>query len=357
MSQNKLTIRDFPLSLWLAGIALLGLTAFFITKSALPMAGITGVLGLLALLFPPTLTIYADRSTRILALRYGLVIPRSLKQIPFGEIDTIRVDSSTTKNHGHPTQRNISYRLEVVKKDGTNLPFRSYYSSDFFRKQRRAEKLRTFIGLGKTANETPNGILHSVPIIAQPVFEKQQKALTNDNKQIRETNGVHWQLQFAVMGNTPVTRWFSPDFKMEDGFLYLAQKMAGQQSGGGFLASIGKTLFRTSLSLYGFKPDDTPGMDYTHTISLLDASLEPHFTAFTSRPAAARQILNPRAAVPLRSWAECYPIQQLHQGRFRQLIILYSPNGVYLATLNVLQPDQVDELAALGVELVKATNS
>ncbi len=355
MTQDKLTIRDIPLSLWIIGLALLGATAFLLTKSAYVTAGITGVLGLLALFLPSTLIISADRATRTLTLRYGLIIPRSVKTIPFDEINTIWVNSSTTRDHDSPTRRKTSYRLELVKKDGTNLPFRAYYSSDFFLKQRRAEKLRAFIGLGETIDETPIGLLRAAPKIVQPMIEKQQEALTGDNQQIRETNGVHWELQSVAAGAAPVTRWFSPDFKTDGDFLYLAQKISGQQSvGGGFLASIGKTLFRTSMSLYGFTPDETPGLDNADTLAPLEANLEPHFTAFTSNPAAARQILNPWVAMPLRNWAERYPMRQLQQGRFGQLAILFSPNGVYLATLNLLQPDQVEELTALGVELVRA---
>jgi hypothetical protein len=354
MEQDKLTIRDFPLGLWFTGVVLLGFTAYLVTKSSLPTAGITGFLGLLALLLPAALTISADRSTRTLTLHYGLVIPRSVKKIPFDEIDTIWVNSNSTHDPDHPSQRNTSYRLELVKKDGTNIPFRSYFSGDFLLKQHRAEKLRAFIGLAESIDKTPVGILRAAPKIAQAVFESQQEALTGVNKQIRETDGVHWELQSVAAGAAPVTRWFSPDFKMAGGFLYLAQKIVGQQSDGGFLASIGKTLFRTSMSLYGFKPDDTPNLDYADALSPPDAALEPHFTAFTSDAAAARQILNPWTVMPLRTWAECNPMRQLQRGRFGQLIILYCPNGIYLATLNVLQPDQVDELAALGVELVKA---
>ena len=97
MNQDKLTIRDFPFSLWLMGIVLLGMTAFLLTKSALPTAGITGFLGLLALLLPTALTVSADKSARILTQRYGLIIPRSVKHFPFDEINTILVDSSTTR--------------------------------------------------------------------------------------------------------------------------------------------------------------------------------------------------------------------------------------------------------------------
>lgn len=354
MREDKLIIRDIPWGLWLTGIALIGVTVYLVNGSAHSIAAITGILGLLALLLPAALTISADQATRSLTLRYGLLIPRSVKHIPFDEIDTIWVAGSATSSHNHPSHRNTSYRLELVKKDGTTLPFRAYYSDDLLLKQRRAEKLRAFVGLGKTGAETSVGILRATPKMAQVVLERHQEALTVENQQICETNGVRWQLQTANMGASPVTRWFSEDFKMQTGFFYLAQKMAGQPSSGGFLASIGKTLFRTSISLYGFKTDDTPGLDSAEALSLLEASLEPHFTAYTSDPAAARQILNPWATTPLRNWAEHYPRQQLQQGCFGQLVILFSPNGVYLATLNLLQPDQADELAALGAELVKA---
>jgi hypothetical protein len=241
-----------------------------------------------------------------------------------------------------------------VKIDGTILPFRAFYSSDFFLKQRRAEKLRAFIGLAETVDETPIGILRALPQIIQPTLEKQQEALTGDNQKIRETNGVKWQLQTVSMGASPVTRWFSADFKMPNDFIFLAQKIAGQQSSGaGLLASIAKTLFRTSISLYGFKADDTPGLDIAAPLSPLDANLEPHFSAFTTNPAAAQQLLNPWVSMALRSWAERYPLRQLQKGRFGQLVVLVNPNGIYLATLNILLPDQVEEIATLGAELVK----
>lgn len=214
--------------------------------------------------------------------------------------------------------------------------------------------MQTFIGLKETIEETSMGILHAAPNIVQRGIEKQQETLIVDRQQTRETNGVRWELQSVIARNVPVTRWFSPDFKTESGFLFLSQRILGQQPGWGLLASIGKTLFRASISLYGFKPDITPDLSCIDTLSPLEFSLEPHFTAFTCDSDVARKILNPRVIMPLRNWAERYPMRQLQQGRFGQLIILFCHNGVYLATLNVLQPDQVDELTVLGVELVKA---
>jgi hypothetical protein len=355
MREDKLIIRDIPAGLWVTGIVFLGITLFLITKSAFPTAAITGVVSLLALFLPAALTITADQTNRTLTLRYGLVIPRSTQEIPFHEINTIRVASYLSHNHKSSKRHQTTYRLELVKTDGTVIPFRSMYSSDFFLKQRRAEKLRTFIGLAAAIDETPIGILRAMPQLIQPVLQKQQEALTGDNQKIRETNSVKWQVQTISMGAAPVTRWLSADFKMPNGFLYLAQKMAGQQaSGAGFLGPFGKTLFQTSISLYGFGALDTPNLERAGPLSPLDASLEPVFTAFTSDPASAWKILNPRLGLILRAWTDRYPLRQLQYGKFGQLVVLFSPNGVFLATLNTLQPDHLEELAALGVELVKA---
>ena len=79
-----------------------------------------------------------------------------------------------------------------------------------------------------------------------------------------------------------------------------------------------------------------------------------HFAAFTNLPADARQILNPWLQRPLADWGECHPMKQFQsQGDMSQLVILFSPNGVYLSVLGILRPEQVEELAALGVEMVK----
>jgi hypothetical protein len=35
-------------------------------------------------------------------------------------------------------------------------------------------------------------------------------------------------------------------------------------------------------------------------------------------------------------------------------MVLFSPNGVYLVTMNPIQPEQVNELTTLGTELIKS---
>jgi hypothetical protein len=121
------------------------------------------------------------------------------------------------------------------------------------------------------------------------------------------------------------------------------------------LASITEMLFKQSIALYGFRADDTPGLEQAKAFAPLDASLEPHFMAYTNDPTAARQTLNPWAVMPLADWARRHPLKQFQAvAGFSQLVLLAGPNGVYLATLGLPQPAQLDELSALGVEFVKS---
>jgi hypothetical protein len=106
--------------------------------------------------------------------------------------------------------------------------------------------------------------------------------------------------------------------------------------------------------LYGFKGDDVPNISQAEMLASVSPQLDNHFTAFTNLQAEVRQILNPWMLRPLEDWGERYPLKQFQtKGGVAQLVVLFSPNGVYLARMGVLQPEQVEELAALGVEMVK----
>jgi hypothetical protein len=363
MESERLTFRDFPFGQWTTGLGTIAAAVFFFTRgvgSANYMALLLAIVGLLLLFLPTALTITADKSTGTFTLRYGLFIPRSVKVIPFTEIKTIHVDAQTSRRHtkqGGNSRRVTSYCLQVVKKDGTTVPFRGYYSDEFVLKDLRAKKLRAFIGLEEAFDETPMGILSGGPKIAQPILAQQQAALTGDNAQIRETSGVKWQLQTLALGATPLTRWFSEDFKIPGTFLFVTQKVQGQKTlyGDGFMASLGKTLFKQVFSMFGFSGNDIPDVELANVFGPLDPSLESNFSAFTDEPNSAKQLLNPWVQIPLTQWAQKYPLKQAQsKARFGQISIMYCPTGTYIATLGALSPDQVDELAALGAELVKA---
>jgi hypothetical protein len=355
-NQSRIKFRDIPFVLWLVGVALLGAGIYVFNLQGFTFNTILlGIIGLVILLLTRGLTITADRNTRILQLHYwSLYFLGATREIPFDEIATIRVDSSQSlERSGHQTR---SYRIEVVRRDNSIVPFRKYYSGGFFssmRKQKIVDQLRAFIGLGEAFDESPAGFMRAINQAATLEAARQQEALTGPNEQEQVTNGVHWQIQSTVLGTSPVTRWYSPDFRTTGGFLFLAQKLPGQSTGG-FMAALAKTLFQQSISLYGFKAEDVPNISQAEMLASVSPQLDTHFTAFTNIQAESRQILNPWMQHPLEEWGQRYPLKQFQtKGGVSQLVVLFSPNGVYLAKMGILQPEQVEELAALGVEMVK----
>lgn len=353
---SQLVIRDTPLGLWFFGALFAGIGAFIFVGSGGKELFLLlfVVVGLAVLVLSSTLTITADRLARTLRLEYRSLLGRNLKEISFDEIGSIHIQRSVSHRRGRTSS---TYRVAATLKSGEVVPFRSYYSSGAGSKEQQAEQLRAFIGIGGL-DSTPGGLIQAVPQMVQAALQSQQQAVSGVGpNEMRETNGVHWQVQVIGMGASPLTRWHSPDFVTPGSFLYIAQKAEGQASGG-FLASLGATLFRQSISMYGFRPDDTPGIDRAGPLSPLDPGLEPYFMAFSNDPTSARQTLNPWAVMPLADWARRHPLKQFQSGSgMGQLVVLVGPNGVYLVSLGMLQPDALDELTALGVELVRSQGS
>jgi hypothetical protein len=339
MQQNgsHLVIRDVPILQWILGILFAGVGTLVINEGGPQVfGGIFAAIGAGFLISNSVLTITADRMTRTLKLDYRSALRRTLKQVSFDEIAGINVERSVSGG-----KAGFAYRLTLLRKDGQVIPFRSSTSSGWKRKERRAVQLREFLGI-QDSNRIPAGILPE---------ELSRSA------EIHETNGVHWRIQpMATASSSAPTgaSWHSPDFKTPGVFLFVAQKTEGQPSQG-FLASLGSMFIRQALSLHGFSPEDTPGLKQAVILAPLEPALERHFMAYTGSPASAHQLLNSRVAAQLAGWAARYPLKQPQRGSGSgQLMTLFGPNGVYLTTLNLLQPNQAYELASLGVELVKS---
>ena len=355
--ENEIKFRDYPILGWLFGLSAAGYSVYYLIfnfASPFKINAIVGLaVGLLLLIFGYGLTITADRQTRTLTLDYRSLLLHSVKEIRFDDIATIRIDSRISHN-SRRGNRTTTYCIRAELKNGEVVPFRSYYSGGFFGKQKTVDGLRKFMGLPETLDASPAGLLRAAPQIGAAIAKAQQQALTGANAEMRATNGVNWQLQPIGIGATPATRWYSPDFKTRGGFLFLAQKVAGQSSGG-FMASLGNALFKQTIGLYGFTGPEMPNFAQASALSSPPPLIDAHFATFTSDQTEARQILTPWVQNPLAEWGQRYPLKQLQMGaRFSQLVVMFCPGGVYLATLGVLKPDQVEELANLGVELVKA---
>lgn len=322
---TRLILRDVPVFLWIFGLIFAGIGVLMLVESRREpaMALALVALGLGFLLFTSLLTITADRTTRTLTLDYRSILRHVVKQLSFDEIAAFNVERSSGS-------KGSTFRVSVVRKDGKVIPFHSYSSTGSGRKERQAGMLRDFIG------------------VAQPQPQVDE---------IHETEGVRWQVRPIGTSGPTGARWHSADFTTPGVFLFIAQKAQGQASGG-FLASLGSMFFKQAISMYGFQAHDTPGIDKAGGLAPLDPALEQHFMAFTNDPASARQLLNPNVTAPLAEWAGRYPLKQFQMGSGAgQLVAMFSPTGVYLANLNLSQPGQKDELAALGTKLVKSQGS
>jgi hypothetical protein len=338
MQQNdfQLVIRDVPIFQWVLGIIFAGVGTLVLSQGGPPVFGaIFAAIGVGFLLSSSVLTVTADRMTRRLKFDYRSALRHEVNQVDFDEIAGINVERRAGPKRG------FTYRLTLLRKDGQRIPFRSSSSSGWKKKEQLAGRLREFLGI-QDSNRVPAGILPAE--LSRPA-------------EIHETNGIHWQIQpmYTTASSTPTgMRWHSPASKTPGMFLFVAQKAEGQPSGG-FLASLGSMFIRQALSFHGFSPEDTPGLSQAVLLAPLAPALDRHFIAYTNSPSSAQQLLNPRVTSQLADWAARYPLKQLQRGPgHEQLMTLFGPNGVYLATLNLLQPDQAHELVSLGVELVKS---
>ena len=150
--KHQLVIRDSAAFVQIAGLILAiwgGVSPIFFPSRTLiffqndiPIFKIADpivlVSGLVMLFFYANLTIIADRSTRTLRLEYRYLLFHTAREIPFDDIDAIRVESSSS-SHSSTT-----YRIVARLKNGKTVPFR-LSSSSGSDKTRDAARLQSFI--------------------------------------------------------------------------------------------------------------------------------------------------------------------------------------------------------------------
>ena len=120
------------------------------------------------------------------------------------------------------------------------------------------------------------------------------------------------------------------------------------------LAGVSKLLYEQSIRMYGFTPTDTPGLETAVFLQQMDSRLKEDFTGLASSERLADQALDPWAAGVLTEWARRYPASQLQNGnQLAQLVVLFSPNGLYLAGMGLAPAGQLEEFIQMGVDLAK----
>jgi hypothetical protein len=356
---NTLTIREYPLALWIFGLVLLAVAGYTAPgiRSSWAITLITGVAGLLFFLFAAVLVVEADRMRGTLVIRRTSPLRRYVREIPVSSIAALQVDShASSEVENGRTRTSTAYRIVVITKDNETIPFRTAYTSGASAKEARARKLREFLGVGGADTTSLGGIIRQATGMAQQAFQERQESLTGPEAEEHVTEGVHWKLQTVAFGATAITRWFSPDQQCTSGFICLAQKVAGQAlAAGGLLGGVSKLLYREVIQMNGFGSQETPGLDSADVLASFEPQLDPYFAVFTSDPAAAHQYLNPWSVAPLVDWATRYPLKQIQstRGLFGQLIVMICPTGTYVASSGNMIPEAVQELTNLGVALVK----
>jgi hypothetical protein len=351
---NTLTIREFPFVECIVGLILLSVSAFtaLAAKGDWTFTIILGLVGLLFFALAANLVVTADRTTGMLTIRRTSIFRRYVREIPISDIAAVQLETSYSQSS---RRSSTTYRIVVITKENETVPFRTSYSSGTFAKEAKAKKLREFLGVGGQ-DMSLGGIFKAATGMAQQALQKQQEALTGPEAEEHVTDGVHWKVQTVAFGGMGITRWFSPDQQCPTGFVFLAQKVAGQgMAYGSLLGGLNNLVFHQLLGLYGFGNEDTPGLDSAAVPPSFDPQLDPHFTVFTNVQNAAWQFLNSSAIAALADWATRYPLKQMQKTNelFGQLIVMISPKGTYVACPGTLIPEAVEELTNLGVALVK----
>lgn len=339
---SKLVIRDYPVWLWLAGLAtcLIGLYMLRSKGGIIPGVIAIGIGLILGLWIAHVVLIDADKNDGSLRIRYLSALHRDSKELLLSDIAAVEVESSSGGEGGNV------YRVVFRLRNGQIEPLHSFYSSGFRSKEKRARLLSEFIGV-----EGPAGPGEMRQISGRAL--RRPFTLVEEG----EIAGVRWQVENGGYGTSPVTRWASPEVCFADGFLLLAQKPEAMKEvpGGGLAKAIGGILYRPLLSLYGFEAENTPGLDEAQMLEL-DKRLEKTCVAFSSHPEEARRLLDPWVVTMFEQWCNRYPLKTAEdpgEGQNGQLAVLFSPHKLYVALFNSTNTNQAYDLIQFGVDLAR----
>lgn len=351
---NRLVIRGYPIAMWIFGLAMLGVGIWVLylslsNASMLIVSAFPLLVGFVILAFVATIdTITVDRTTGLFSTRRQSLLRNVYKEIPVNEISHVRVDSSVSRSS--KGGRSITYQMQVVTKSGDVVPLETGYSSGAGDRQAKADKLRSFLGVGGV-DETPAGAMRTAFQMAATAVQQRYPGTTG------VTNGVSWRLETKPLGTSPVTRWISTDYSLPGGFLLFTQKVGGASIGlgGGLLGGLGAMIQQQALSMYGFQPSDTPNIGNAQPVQGLDPRLAQFYETLASDPSIARQLINVWVTQPLVEWAQANPTSQFQApDKIGPMMVLLSPTGVMLSHFNAPLKGREQALPELGAAIVRA---
>ncbi len=362
---NLLVIKRNPLELWIVSAVFSILGLIFLFSPGMGAAGLISLgVGIGVLLIASVNTLTLDKKRNHFSLQRRFIWRTTLEQRRLDELGGFILQQNQDTDGGR------TYRVVAILASGEIIPLTSAYTSGREGKRRQAEQLNQWLEQAGVRSEAGAPVEADWPGGAAAFVQPAQPAPA-DNPRLRqapgidppppatgqsgETDGVSWQIERLPSGSAPITRWFSPDFKFTEGFLLLAQKPKDMRVAGKLLGGLVRLFGQQALRLYGFGPADTPGLESAAPLEPPEPRLEPHYVSLTSNAFAARQALNPWVIIPLAAWGARSPLQPASRAEDQsQLVILFSPRGVYVAGVGADSPEEIEALSNLGVEIVRA---
>ncbi len=347
-NSSELIVKDRPVLLWVVMLVALGVGVYFYLRYPtqwLPLAiTIVGAFVLFSII--PDVEIRANRDTRMLTItrRYPFRVTR--QHLAFDALQAVYLASSV----GYESS-NKTYRVELKLKNGDIVPVRQAFSSGKARKEAVVQRISDFTGI---ASIDPATMSQNLGLEAmQREYQLEQEAITGPQGEEQTTDGVRWTFQTLMIGTAPLSHWHSPDIWLDNAFLFVVQKPPQQNKllEGKWVQPLADMLVQKAMKVYGFEEADTPDLSTATRIDL-PAELKPHYMGFSDEPDRVRRLVTPWVTRPLLDWAMKYPISV--ENIESHLTIHLGPRGLSLRTPGLVNPEYLDDLKAMGVELVRS---
>jgi hypothetical protein len=304
MNKSVYYFREYPFTpLFIGTASLLGGYFFYSTGAGWGVIAVFLVIGLGVILSASVLEVRADSPQRILSISRRGLFTRYHREIPFDDIETIRVDTSFDSD-------TRAFRIEIQLKDGSTVPVQAVYTGKRLAKEKRAAELREFIGIST-------------------------------------------QQPYRTLGGIPVSRWHSAEYHLPDHFLFLVQKTPDQPNlpDNRLMQTIYDKLFFQTMGYFGFDASELPNSKRANIVPL-DVGLASYYLAYASDPNLIARVLTPWTAIPLENWAKTHPASS--RSTSKRLAVLFAPTGLFLAISGNVNAENFSELTALGTEILRA---
>jgi hypothetical protein len=136
-SNEQVVFRDYPLLLWLFGVAFIVPAPIGITER-LTVFLVLALVGIGMIAVATILTVTVDHGRGMLHLHYRSLVRGSTKAYPLSEIGFVNV--------AQDREGERMYRLELILRSGEAVPLRGSYEGGKRRLERQAQRLRSVLG-------------------------------------------------------------------------------------------------------------------------------------------------------------------------------------------------------------------